>query len=124
MKAQTELNWQKYLRLFSDENRDRPTRLGVFEGGPPVTEDLWLEDGLPLAGIDIGRGGDAGPEIDILLDNGPTARAHMSHRISAAKLIRITLSEDGEEDGLDIDNQKGERTVLRFERRSIYGGAQ
>lgn len=115
MKPQAEMNWAKYLRLFSEQNRNRPTRIGIFEGEPPSIEDLWLEDGLPLAGIEVDPDG----EIDILLDNGPAATGHMTRRISGAKLIRIVLTDDGEDDGLDIDNDKGDRTVLRFERQAI-----
>ena len=114
MKVQTETNWSKFLKLFSEVNRNRPTRLGVFRGVAGDMEDYWLEDRMPLAGVDFDLHGAAGPEIEILLD-GLQGNEHMSRRVAGVRTVKITLSIDGEADGLEIETYRGETTTLRFE---------
>ena len=115
MKTQMEMNWSKYLRVFSEHNRNRPTRLGVHQGPPGSMSDLWLEDGLPLLGVDVA----AGPErldVEIMLGTGATPNAaHMSHRVLDARSLRIVLGASGQSDALEIENANGETTVMQFE---------
>ncbi len=119
MKTQMEMNWSKYLRVFSEHNRNRPTRLGVHQGPPGSMSDLWLEDGLPLLGVDVA----ARPErLDVEIMLGPTPEpgrgpkaAHMSHRVFDARSLRIVLGASGQSDALEIENANGETTVMQFE---------
>ena len=115
MKAQAQMKWGKYLQLFSNENRNRPTRIAVYEGEPGSMLDYWLEDGLPLSDIDVDPDGSTGPQVQIMLDNGPTAPANLTHRVIGARFVKITLSVTGEADGLEIQNSNGETTVVQFE---------
>ena len=115
MNTKTELNWSKYLRVFSEQNRNRPTRLGVFEGHPGSMSDLWLEDGLPLLSVDAVVGSSE-VDIEIMLDAAPqSGAAHMSHRVHQARTLRIVLGETGESDGLEVEDATGATTILRFE---------
>jgi len=112
MKTQAQMNWSKYLRLFSDENRDRPTRIAVYDG---EMRDYWLENGMPLAGVEVDLNGNRGLEVEIMLANCPGDTANMTHRVVGARSLKITLSASGEGDGLEIANDKSETTVLHFE---------
>jgi hypothetical protein len=77
--------------------------------------DLWLEDGLPLLSVDAELG-DEGVDIEIMLDAGPQAdAAHMAHRVSDARVVRIVLGQADASDALEIEDANGVCTVLRFE---------
>jgi len=115
MKAKTETNWERLLKLFSEQNLNRPTRLGVFEGEPGNMDDYWIEDGLPMVGIDFQLHGTAGPEIELLFADRSDDRSHMTRRIEGVRFLRLNLSVSGDSDGLDIENDQGQTTVLRFE---------
>ena len=115
MKTQMETNWSKYLRIFSEQNRDRPTRLAVHEGAAGSMSDLWLENGLPLLSVDVAPRADR-LDVEIMLAPGPEPEAaHMSHRISDARSLRIIVRTSGDSEGLEIEDGKGETTVLYFE---------
>jgi len=105
----------RVLESFSEQSRGRSTRLAVFEGEPSYTEDYWLEDGLPLTGIDLDPNGVEGPEIELMLGAGPASKSHMTRRIRGVSSIRITLSMSGHADAVEISDGRGQTTVLRFE---------
>jgi hypothetical protein len=108
--------WAEFLKLFSEQNRFRPTRLGVFEGEPGEMKDYWLEDGLPLAGIDVDAHGEGFPTIEIMLGKSETADSRtMTHIIRGAQSAYIVLSPSGDDDGLEIKDAEGKTTFLRFE---------
>lgn len=111
--AQEQHNWSVFLKLFSLQNQMRPTRLGVFEGAPGALVDYWIEDGLPLAGIDVDTRVGALPTIQIML--GSDELRQMTHTISNARQMRLLLSADATADGLEIENAEGSTTILRFE---------
>lgn len=115
-KAETQHNWAEFLRLFTRQNINRPTRIGVFEGAPPGMTDYWLEDGLPLKGIDLDSRGAHAPTVEIMLGDAdkPGAR-HLTHTVANTRFIRFILSITGEADGVDIENAEGATTILRFE---------
>jgi hypothetical protein len=71
-----------------------------------VVNDLWIEDGLPLVGIDIDTK-EGRKSINIGLEN---------FRHSVDSVIAIAeVSGDGAGDGLDIRDDEGKTTTLRFE---------
>lgn len=115
-KTETQHNWSAFLKFFSQQNRMRPTRIGVFEGEPGAMNDYWIEDGLPLQGVDIDARGDNAPTVEIMLGNTekPDLR-HLTHTVAKTRFIRIILSVTGEADGLDIEDALGRTTILRFE---------
>ena len=89
-----------FLKLFSEQNGGRPTRLGVFEGEPGAMTELWIEDNLPLAGIDFELG-----------DAAEHGSLHFTHTVADARFVKIVLSANG----CDIEDSQGKTTVLRFE---------
>ena len=115
-KIEVQNNWSALLKTFSRQHEARPTRIGVFEGEPGAMADYWLEDGLPLEGIDIDAHGDKSPTIEIMLGNvqNPGSRV-FTHTITKTRFIKMILSASGESDGLEIEDESGAITILRFE---------
>ena len=109
-------DWAEFLKVFSEQNRSRPTRMGVFEGEPGQMRDYWLEDGLPLVGIDIDAHNEGAPTIEIMLgEEGLADSRRMTHVVKGARSASIILSSSGEDDGLEIRDAEGTTTFLRFE---------
>ena len=100
-------DWHEFLRSFSKRHGGQRTRLGVFEIHDGVVNDLWIEDGVPLVGIDIDTK-EKRQTIDIVFE-------HFRHSIE--NVSKITQVNDSEEvgEGLDIQDDKGKTTALRFE---------
>jgi len=46
-------DWKEFLQNFSRRHTGERTRLGVFKIRDGVVNDLWIEDGIPLVGIDV-----------------------------------------------------------------------
>ena len=116
MKPKQKHNWNAYLKLFLDQNVGRRTRLAVFEGTPESLTDYWLEDRLPLVGLDMDVHGPNGPQVQIMLQRTLDGRPeHMTHVVDGARFMKFTLSATGDSDGLEISNGRGETTILRFE---------
>ena len=109
MKAATKKqnDWISLLNFYAGENKDRPTRLGVFEAGQNENQDYWLEDGLPLTGIDVDPGPDS-MTIELMLGT-------YTHVIKNVVALKINLSVAGVEDGIDIIDANRGTTILRFE---------
>jgi hypothetical protein len=102
-------HWTKLLQFYGEQNQGRPTRIGVFEGG----SDLWLEDGLPLAGIDVDARGDV-LTVEIILGDQVKGEKHFTHSVrNAQKLVMHLSPEQG--DGIDIIDAEGNTLILRFE---------
>jgi hypothetical protein len=98
--------WKEFLQNFSTRHRGSRTRLGVFEIRDGVVNDLWIEDGLPLAGIDIDTK-DGRRTIGISFE-------HYSHSIENVSTI-TELGSEGLSAGLDIEDDEGNTTALRLE---------
>ncbi len=97
-------SWTSFLKYYGEQNNNRPTRLGVFENG----NDFWIEDGLPLHGVDVDAHGEM-PTVEIMLGD------EFTHTIKNARNVKITFSLDETNDGLDITDAEGKTTILRFE---------
>jgi Family of unknown function (DUF5335) len=91
-----------FLKYYSEQNYGRPTRIGVFDNG----NDYWLEDGMPLSGIDFDP---RRKSLEILLGN------ELTHTINDATNVKINFNLVVENDGLDVTDAEGKVTVLRFE---------
>ena len=98
---------KEFLRKFSTRHRRARTRVGVFEMRDGVVNDLWIEDGLPLVGIDVDTK-QRSPTMGIVFE-------HFRHSIE--NVSTITQVNDSEEvgEGLDIGDEEGNTTALRFE---------
>jgi hypothetical protein len=100
-------SWSTVLKEYSEQNKDRPTRLGLFELEKGNVNDYWIEDGLPLTGIDVDFHGDI-PAIEIVLGD-------YTHSIKGARRFELHFSLNGDDDGISIIDSEGKTTVLRFE---------
>ncbi len=110
-------NWSTFLKLFSEQNNARPTRLGVLKSEFGTTTDYWIEDGLPLAGIDVDGRGENAPTIEIVLGDAAQADSrHLTHTVAKARTVKIILSANGEADGLEIEDSEEKTAILRFEK--------
>lgn len=107
MKAQRQHEWTKFLKFFSEQNAGRPTRIGVFQCDGDKVSDYWLEDGLPLMGIDIDTKGER-PSLQIIVGN-------FTHEVKDAVKLVFKFGVESDEDGIDISNDSGQTTILRFE---------
>jgi hypothetical protein len=106
--------WPTYLREFDRRNRNRPTRLEVI-GKPWAETDYWLEDGLPLVGLSLETTGADGPRVALMLDGAAAAGSgHMTHTVSRVRRVTRSLTEDGRDEGLEIEGANGLTTVLHF----------
>ena len=80
--------------------------------------DYWLEDGLPLEGIDIDARGDDAPTIEIMLGNARKTGSRVFTRTNTkTRFIKMILSEGGESGGSEIEDESGAITILRFENK-------
>jgi hypothetical protein len=105
---ETKNAWNSILRSYTEQNKGRPTRLGIFEQQTDVYNDYWLEDGLPFTGIDVDTH-DGLPTIEILLGD-------YTHVIPGARSLKVNFDVDNDNDGLDIVDSEGKTTILRFEK--------
>ncbi|HKP68624.1 MAG TPA: DUF5335 family protein [Pyrinomonadaceae bacterium] len=104
MESTTTPQWKDFLRYFGEKNEGRPTRLGVFENG----NDYWLEDGLPLTGVDLDPG-KASTSVQIMLGN-------FTHTVRDVSRLTFHMSNDGNSDGVDVTDADGKVSMLRFEK--------
>jgi hypothetical protein len=94
------------IRAFLHEHSDRPTRLGVFRPEYSGVTDYWLESGLPLNGLDLDEG-PYGLRLTITLGD---------MRREIGKVSSIALRLGPEDEGLDVVDEGGSMTILRFEK--------
>ncbi|MFT3744830.1 MAG: DUF5335 family protein [Pyrinomonadaceae bacterium] len=99
--------WDAFLKFFTEQNFDRPTRLAVFERHGENVMDYWLESGLPFISAAIDSHKDRA-NIQISLGG-------FSHEIVDAAELKFIFSRAGDEDGLDVTDTQGRTTILRFQ---------
>lgn len=107
--------WSELLNRFGEINCNRPTRLEVISQVGDLSRDYWMEDGLPLIGIDVDLKGCDSPSIQIMLASKDTNLSHLTHIVSKAKNVVIELNYEGQFDCLHIEDKEGAKTILRFE---------
>lgn len=114
--VKTASNLSEFLRFFSEINNMRPTRMGVFEEGGDLVVDYWLEDDLPLAGIDVESQAGGKVSIQILLGNKEgTEKSHYTHVVDNVRLVKYLVGNGNQSDVLEISGHDGNTTVLNFE---------
>lgn len=102
--AKPKHEWTTFLKFFGEQNQGRNSRLGVFDGA----NDYWLESGRKFTGIDIDSR-DELPSVEIYFGD-------FTHSVENALSLKAVFSHTGDEDGLDITDNEGRTTVLRFEK--------
>lgn len=106
-KQEQTTEWSKFTQLFNTEYTGRETRLGVFDRQNGVMNDYWIEDGLPLVGVDVeNHCGSRNVRIRV---------GDLSHYVPNAIKMSFTFAAAEGEDGLEIMDAEGRTTVLRLE---------
>ena len=111
--------WTNYLAEYTRRNRGRPTRLEVIGGVDG--DDFWLECGLPLTGIDTDTHGKDAPLVEIMLGGRSAQESdkHVTRSIARVRRVTPETSEDGRDQGLEIEDSESVTTILRFETLEI-----
>jgi len=99
--------WSRFLTFFNEQNTGRPTRLGIFSSQDGVVNDYWIEDGLPLGGVDLDSNNDV-RTLQIKVGS-------LIHEVAMPLKLQFYMSFSGEEDGIDVLGGDGRTTILRFE---------
>jgi hypothetical protein len=107
MKTTVKHEWANLFQFYTQMYKGQPTRLGFFENENGTVIDYWIEDGLPLTGIDIDTV-NSGACVEIVLGD-------LTHTVKDPAKITAYFSIDGAENGLDILDRAGTTTILRFE---------
>lgn len=107
--------WTNYLTEYTRRNRGRATRLEVIGGADG--DDFWLECGLPLTGIGTDTHGKDAPRVEIMLGGGSAHESdkHVTRSIARVRRVTPETSEDGRDQGLEIEDSDAVTTILRFE---------
>ena len=104
--------WAGYFREFSQRNQARPTKLEIFGDLGAQSEERHL----PLNGISVENSGKDAPRIEIMLGgNSLSDPRHLTHTITRASRVIPKRSPDGRDEALEIEDQGGTKTLLRFE---------
>lgn len=107
--------WINYFNEFTRRNQSRPTQLEVFGENGAQRE----ERGLPFAGISLERGNGA-PNVEVMFGgNGAVEPRHLTHVILNVQQITPKRGLDGRDEALEIVDNQGEKSLLRFERQSM-----
>jgi hypothetical protein len=104
--------WKTFLDEFSKRNQLRPSRVEVFgEIGAQEEEQL-----LPFLGVSFEPKGSAAGSVEILLGGETAAEPRqLSHLVLNAQRILPLTGIGGVEEGLEIEDKEGTKTLLRFE---------
>jgi hypothetical protein len=98
--------WPLFLQEYGAQNKGRPTRLGVFEMPDGIANDYWIEDGMPLVALDTYTQ-NGKTRVDIVFEN-------FTHSIDGVTAL-AEVGDRGADSGLDIAEEAGRTTVMRFE---------
>jgi hypothetical protein len=98
--------WPLFLQEYGAQNKGRPTRLGVFEMPDGIANDYWIEDGMPLVALDTYTQ-NGKTRVDIVFEN-------FTHSIDGVTGL-AEIGDRGADSGLDIAEEAGRTTVMRFE---------
>ena len=106
--------WKSFLDEFTKRNQFRATRLEVVGEEIGVQEE---EDFLPLVGVSFEPKGSEVGSVELVL-GGETAKEqrHVEHLIEKVQRIAPIIGPEGLEDGLGLEDQEGNRTLLIFEK--------
>jgi Family of unknown function (DUF5335) len=101
--------WTEFLRVFSERNQARPTRLETF-GELGAQEQ---ERHLPFGGISFDS---KAKTLQIML-GGSTAKdaRHLMHTITQVRRVFTKQGADGGDEALEIEDANGVKTLLQFE---------
>lgn len=97
----------EFMEILNRRYSGRPTRIGMFEPGSSGVMDYWIENGLPLAQVEI-------EQLDGHVRLRVTAGEY-SHEIEDPIRVSFHTTLRGEEDGVDIAESTGRTLVVRFD---------
>jgi hypothetical protein len=107
--------WDRCLRDFNRRNRWRPTHLTVLD-------DAGAQEagrGLPLVGVSLEKGCGGSPRIHIMLEErDATHPRQQTFTITNVKRLTPNRGRDGRDESLEIEDDQGEKNLLRFEPRN------
>ena len=110
--------WINYFNEFTRRNQSRLTQLEVFGENGAQRE----ERGLPFAGISLGRGNGV-HNVEIMFGgNGAGRLRHLTHVIADVHQITPKRGLDGRDEALEIVDDQGEKSLLRFEPQRLIPG--
>ena len=106
------IRWDRCLRDFNRRNRWRPTQLMVFDDAGTQVSGR----GLPLVGVSLEKGCGGSPRIHIMLEErDATHPRQQTFTITNVKRVTPNLGSDGRDESLEIEDDHGEKNLLRFE---------
>ncbi len=98
---------EEFVGVLNKRYSGRPTRIGMFEPGSSGVMDYWIENGLPLAQVEI-------EQLDGHVRLRVTAGEY-SHEIEDPIRVSFHTTLRSEEDGVDIAESTGRTLVVRFD---------
>ncbi len=113
--------WTEFFQAFNARNQARPTRLEIL-GDLGAQEE---ERHLPFGGISYDRKDRAAPALQIMLGGGTAQDArHLMHAIPHVQHVWTKQGPDGRDEALEIEDNNGVKTLLRFEAFAELTAAQ
>ena len=100
--------WFHFFDEFSRRHRGWATTVHVLS--PRLGSQVEARD-LPLEGI-VSRADGSGP-ISLFLGSA-LPRSNLEHEIEGPRQVWIELSEEGEEEAIEVESEDGTKTVLQF----------
>lgn len=104
-------NWASYLNEISRLAKSRPIRLETIDRELGAQE---MANQLPLIGFDLETKGSAAGIIDISVTAGGT-RGELDHRIERPARMYMKLSDGGQLECLEIEDEAGAKTLAFFD---------
>ncbi|MBA3438796.1 MAG: DUF5335 family protein [Pyrinomonadaceae bacterium] len=104
--------WADYLNDFNRRNKDRLTRVELFDKAG-VQEEA---NHVPLSSITLETQGENAPRVEIMLiDSSGSDVRHFTHTITRVRRITPHLGKNNREDALEIEDAAGALTLMRFQ---------
>ena len=105
-------NWEKFLREFSERNKNRRARFDVFFNSGETAEEA--EEG-ELEAISLSKNGNETQVVVRRADNAEGENETMTDHIENVRGIVVQYETDGSENALEITDAKNTLFSLRFE---------
>lgn len=105
--------WQDYLSEFSKQHEGWQVTIEVvgMDVGDQIIAREW-----PLQGISCNRFHDApdGSSEGISVTAGDTPERHISHMVTHPTSLRVAQTDDGRDQGVQIESEDGPMTLVTF----------
>lgn len=105
--------WAAYFKEFNRRNRWRPTQLVMLNEAGAQEEE---ERSMPLVGISLEADLEGSLRLHIMLgDESVTDPRRQTYTITGVKRVIPKCSVGGQDEALEIEDEQGEKNLLRFE---------